>query len=261
MAHITIFTLYRIEAGELETCITITMSYFVYLTCEAVEASGVIGVVLLGLTLNMHRACFSASALHVSEQTWQFLSYVANALIFLTVGVILLKTHSGNDEMLFFLSSIPHLLLVYIILTIVRAIMILSVHFFLKQIAYGFTWKDSIVTIWSGLRGGVSLVLALTLFNSRIKEKYQAEIMLIHTIAIVFLTCTGKRFEKVIFVFVCIVDVRSQCTNHSEYYSYSSFGSNFGINQTNHVASDSRSENRTKSTDWIFEKKSHSSYC
>ncbi|CAF4447330.1 unnamed protein product, partial [Rotaria magnacalcarata] len=66
MAHITIFTLYRIEAGELEACITITMSYFVYLTCEAVEASGVIGVVLLGLTLNMNRSCFSVSAIHIS---------------------------------------------------------------------------------------------------------------------------------------------------------------------------------------------------
>lgn len=237
MAHITIFTLYRIEAGELETCITVTMSYFVYLTCEAVEASGVIGVVLLGLTLNIHRACFSASALHVSEQTWQFLSYVANSLIFLTVGVILLKTHSGNDEMLLFLSSIPHLLLIYIILTLVRAIMILSVHFFLKQIAYGFTWKDSIVTIWSGLRGGVSLVLALTLFNSRIKEKYQAEIMLIHTIAIVFLTCTGKDSRRQFLFLVCMF---SQCIDNSEYHSYSSFGSNIGINQTNDVSSNSR---------------------
>ncbi len=169
------------------------MSYFVYLTCEAVEASGVIGVVLLGLTLNINRACFSVSAIHISEQTWELLSYIANSLIFLTVGVILLKTHSRNDQMLLLLSSIPYLLLIYIILTLVRAIMILSVHYLLKQIAYGFTWTDSIVTIWSGLRGGVSLVLALTLFNSGIKEKYQAEIMLTHTTAIVFLTCTGKQ--------------------------------------------------------------------
>jgi len=193
MARIAIFTLYRIEAAELETCITITMSYFVYLTCEAVEASGVIGVVLLGLTLNMNRSCLSISAIHISEQTWELLSYIANSLIFLTVGVILLKTHNENDQMLLLLiSSFPHLLLIYIILTLVRAIMILSVHFLLKHIAYGFTWKDSIVTIWSGLRGGVSLILALTLFNSDIKNKYQAEILLIHTTAIVFLTCTGR---------------------------------------------------------------------
>ncbi|CAF1128219.1 unnamed protein product [Adineta steineri] len=190
MAHITIFALYRIEAGELETCITIAMSYFVYLTCEAIEASGVIGVVLLGLTLNMNRACFSVSAIEISEQTWELLAYVANSLIFITVGVILLKTYSGSDKMLSLLSSIPQLLLIYIILILVRAIMILCIHFLLKQIAYGFTWKDSIVTIWSGLRGGVSLVLALTLFNTKIKDKYQAEIMLIHTTAIVFLTCT-----------------------------------------------------------------------
>jgi len=194
MAYIAIFTLYRIEAAELETCITITLSYFVYLTCEAIEASGVIGVVFFGMTLNMNRDCFSVSAINLSEQTWKLLSYIANSLIFLTVGVILLKTHSENNQMLLLLiSSIPHLLLIYIILTLVRGIMILLLHFLLKQLAYGFTWKDSIVTIWSGLRGGVSLVLALTLFNSEIKEKYQAEIMLIHTTAIVFLTCTGKK--------------------------------------------------------------------
>ncbi|CAF4233985.1 unnamed protein product [Rotaria socialis] len=190
MAHITIFTLYRIEAGELEACITITMSYFVYLTCEAVEASGVIGVVLLGLTLNMNRSCFSVSAIHISKQTWELLAYIANSLIFITVGVILLKTYSESHKMLSLLSSIPQLLLIYIILILVRAIMILCIHFILKHIAYGFTWKDSIVTIWSGLRGGVSLVLALTLFNSKIKDKYQADTMLIHTTAIVFLTCT-----------------------------------------------------------------------
>ncbi|CAF0909257.1 unnamed protein product [Rotaria sordida] len=190
MAHITLFTLYRIEAGEYETCITITMSYFVYLTCEAVEASGVIGVVLLGLTLNMNRSCFSVSAIHISKQTWELLAYISNSLIFITVGVILLKTYSESHKMLSLLSSIPQLLLIYIILILVRGIMILSIHSILKHIAYGFTWKDSIVTIWSGLRGGVSLVLALTLFNSKIKDQYQAEIMLIHTTAIVFLTCT-----------------------------------------------------------------------
>ena len=192
MAHITIFTLYRIEAGELETCITITMSYFIYLTCEVVEASGVIGVVLFGLILNINRACLSVSAIHISKQTWELLAYVANSLIFITVGVILLKTYTGKQKMLLLLSSIPQLLLIYIILIIVRTIMIFSIHFILKHIAYGFTWQDSIVTIWSGLRGGVSLVLALTLFNSEIKDKYQAEIMLTHTIAIVFLTCTGQ---------------------------------------------------------------------
>lgn len=145
----------------------------------------------------MNRDCFSVSAINLSEQTWELLSYIANSLIFLTVGVILLKTHTENTQMLLLLiSSIPHLLLIYIILTLVRGIMILLLHFLLKQIAYGFTWKDSIVTIWSGLRGGVSLVLALTLFNSPIKEKYQAEIMLIHTTAIVILTCTGKKNEN-----------------------------------------------------------------
>jgi solute carrier family 9 (sodium/hydrogen exchanger), member 10/11 len=191
MARITILVLYRIEAGELETCLTITMSYFVYLTCEAIQASGVIGVVLLGLTLNMNRACFSVAAIHISEQTWQLLAYVANSLIFITVGVILLKTYSGSDKMLSLLHSVPQLLLIYMIIILVRALTALTVHYLMKHIAYGFTWQDSIVTIWSGLRGGVSLVLALTLFNSRIKDKYQAETMLIHTTAIVFLTSTG----------------------------------------------------------------------
>ena len=192
MARITILVLYRIEAGELETCLTITMSYFVYLTCEAIEASGVIGVVLLGLTLNMNRACFSVAAIHISEQTWQLLAYVANSLIFVTVGVILLKTYSGSDKMLSLLHSVPQLLLIYMIIILVRALTLLTLHYIMKHIAYGFTWQDSIVTIWSGLRGSVSLVLALTLFNSRIKEKYQAETMLIHTTAIVFLTSTGS---------------------------------------------------------------------
>ena len=192
MARITIVVLYRIEAAEYETCLTITVSYFVYLACESIEASGVIGVVVLGLTLNINRACFSVAAIHISEKTWQLLSYVANSLIFITVGVILLKTYSGTDKMISLLHSIPQLLLIYTILIVVRALMILSTHFILKYIAYGFTWKDSIITIWSGLRGGVSLVLALTLFNSGIKDKYQAETMLIHTTAIVFLTCTGK---------------------------------------------------------------------
>ena len=227
MARVTILVLYRIDAGELETCLTVTMSYFVYLTCEAVEASGVIGVVLLGLTLNMNRACFSVSAVHISEQTWQLLAYIANSLIFITVGVILLKSYSGSDRMLSLLRSIPQLLLIYIILILVRAVMILCLHFLLKHIAYGFTWKDSMVTIWSGLRGSVSLVLALTLFNSQIKDKYQAEIVLIHTTAIVFLTCTGSRPSREALVFpVC---GSSECPDHSEYCAHSSHGSNVGV--------------------------------
>jgi solute carrier family 9 (sodium/hydrogen exchanger), member 10/11 len=221
MARVTIVVLYRIEAGEFETCLTVVMSYVVYLTCEAIEASGVIGVVLLGLTLNMNRACLSVSAVHISEQTWQLLAYVANSLIFITVGVILLKTYSETDRMLSLVHSIPQLLLIYMILMLVRALMILIVHHLLKHIAYGFTWKDSIVTIWSGLRGSVSLVLALTLFNSHIKDKYQAEIMLIHTTAIVFLTCTGRLTRSLLSI-VFHDDLNfifnSQCSHYTSYH-------------------------------------------
>lgn len=252
MARISIFVLYRIEAGELETCLTIAMSYFVYLMCESIEASGVIGVVLLGLTLNMNRACFSVSAIDISERTWQLLSYIANALIFMTVGVILLKTHSGTEKLTSLLTSIPQLLLVYIILTVVRALMIFSVHFILKRIAYGFTWKDATITIWSGLRGGVSLVLALTLFNSPIKDQYQAETLLIHTIAIVFLTCTGKNSSKRSILATIDFSERFDDSGSDKTVRHES---TFRADRTNDKSGGPRSEKQTNRNDRTFEEK------
>ncbi|MDP9398809.1 MAG: sodium:proton antiporter [Actinomycetota bacterium] len=120
---------------------------------SGVMATAAAGMVLSGLAPS--RA--SAEVREMWEQTWEALDYVANALLFLLIGLVigpgLLLDHLG-----------PIALAAAIVLA-ARALAVIPIVWLLERVAHvpRVGSRNEAVLIWGGLRGGVALALALAL--------------------------------------------------------------------------------------------------
>ena len=91
------------------------------------------------------------------EQMWEALDYVANALLFLLIGLVI-----GPGLLREYLGPI---LLAAIAVLAARALAVVPLVWLLERLAHipRLGWRNEAVLIWGGLRGGVALALALAL--------------------------------------------------------------------------------------------------
>jgi CPA1 family monovalent cation:H+ antiporter len=120
---------------------------------SGVMASAAAGMVLAGLAPS--RA--SAEVREVWDQMWEALDYVANALLFLLIGLVigvdLLGEHAGA------------ILLAVVVVLLARAVAVLPIVWLFERLAHipRVGARNEAVLVWGGLRGGVALALALAL--------------------------------------------------------------------------------------------------
>ncbi len=120
---------------------------------SGVMATAAAGMVLAGLAPS--RA--TAEVRELLEQLWEALDYVANALLFLLIGLVI-----GPDAIVE--NIVPILVAVGLVLA-ARALAVVPIVFLLERLAHipRVGWRNESVLIWGGLRGGVALALALSL--------------------------------------------------------------------------------------------------
>ena len=120
---------------------------------SGVMATAAAGMVLAGLAPS--RA--SAEVREMWEQMWEALDYVANALLFLLIGLVI-----GPGLLREYLGPI---LLAAIAVLAARALAVVPLVWLLERLAHipRLGWRNEAVLIWGGLRGGVALALALAL--------------------------------------------------------------------------------------------------
>ena len=143
-----------------ETTLSIACAYLVYFVAEEMlHASGVVAVVVFGLMLaGKGRTGFSPEALGFLHHFWSILAHMANTLIFLVVGLLIVNRIELLD-----LNSWGLLLLLYLGLLLIRGFTILLLMPLLKRLGFGLGRDKALVLIWGGLRGAVALALALML--------------------------------------------------------------------------------------------------
>ncbi len=167
-----------------ETIVTIVTAYGSYLLADALHVSGIIAVVVAGLVIGSY-----GRSIGLSEQTretvdafWSVLGFLANALIFLLVGLELnpvkFLTFPGLNSLLVNAGLaicavlIARLLMVYLLPRAWTSRKVTSLPL----------WR--VTLFWSGLRGALSLALVLALPL----EVPQREILLISTYAVILFT-------------------------------------------------------------------------
>merc|ERR1719409_495619 len=79
-------------------------------------------------------------------------------------------------------------LVLWFLLTIVRSLTIFVLSPILRHIGYGLTLKEAIVMVWGGLRGAVSLSLALLVDMNHLIGDRTREMIFLQTTGIVTLT-------------------------------------------------------------------------
>ena len=142
----------RIDDYLIETTLTSVLAYSSYLIAEAIGVSGVLAVVAAGLVNgNIGPRGMSPTTRIVVYNFWEYAGFLANSFIFLLIGMqIRLPVLFRNWNLIVWA----------VIATLVaRAIGIYG----LSRLERGIPAKWQHVLYWGGLRGAISLALALSL--------------------------------------------------------------------------------------------------
>ncbi|VYS51781.1 unnamed protein product [Arabidopsis thaliana] len=177
----------------IEITLTIAVSYFAYYTAQ--EWAGASGVLTV-MTLGMFYAAFARTAFKGDSQKslhhfWEMVAYIANTLIFILSGVVIAEGILDSDKIAYQGNSWRFLFLLYVYIQLSRVVVVGVLYPLLCRFGYGLDWKESIILVWSGLRGAVALALSLSVKqssgNSHI-SKETGTLFLFFTGGIVFLT-------------------------------------------------------------------------
>ncbi|PDH42995.1 MAG: sodium:proton antiporter [Rhodothermaeota bacterium MED-G19] len=173
------------EHVELEVLITLSMVLLVSVIANKYHLSGPLGVVILGLYLNKHVKEDSGngqSELAMGDYVykfWHLLDETLNAILFILIGLeIILLYESFN--------------LIYLLLSIITIVMVVGARYIGVSIPVvilskfqKFEKNTAKIITWGGLRGGLSIALALNLPETMGDAK---SLILILTYAVVLFT-------------------------------------------------------------------------
>lgn len=174
-ARLVIWFITRINSEEMiQNSVIILSAYLVFILSQYyLGISGVIALVAFGLTV----AYVGKPRLKPQVNTfmgsfWELLTYIANTLIFIIVGVVI------AEKVDFSWSYCIILLLIYIALNIIRYIAIMILYPIMKRSGYGLNKKESIILTWGGLRGALGMTLALMVsYTPAIPEEIRSQVL------------------------------------------------------------------------------------
>ncbi len=153
------FILKNVDDHMIETSTTVALAFGAYVMAEEFTLSGILAVVAAGLVVgNIGLQSTSPTTKATLDNFWEFMAFIVNSLVFLVIG---LKIGASDLTSRIILPTILALIAVLISRVI---------------IVYGLTWLNNQfkrqnhislpyrhVMFWGGLRGAISLALALTL--------------------------------------------------------------------------------------------------
>lgn len=169
----------------LEITLTLLLAYAAMALAEgALHVSGVIAVVAAGLWLaGPGRMQVSPEVRRSMHHVWELLAYLANTLIFVLVGVLIaLNLHQASW------ADFGVILAAYVGLTVIRFAVTYAFRPLLGLVAEPVSLAEATVMAWSGLRGAVSLGLALLVYQAEAVPAALGEQVLLVTAGVVLLT-------------------------------------------------------------------------
>ncbi len=168
-----------------EITLTLVLAYASMIVAEGLlHVSGVMAVVTAGLWMSATgKRKISPEIQEFLHRFWQMLGYVANTLIFVLVGVVIgRELHSAT------LGDLALVGAVYAGVMVIRAVLTFAFRPLCDRLSEGMSHADSLVVVWGGLRGAVSLALALIVAqNPAVPAELRHQILLA-TAGVVLLT-------------------------------------------------------------------------
>ena len=167
---------------------TVLCAYVCYLLSSSyIGSSAVLSLVVFGIFMGRWRnASLSPPVHHALHHIWAWLVYVANTLLFLLSGVIVCRGFFLSPQVS--ASDFGYSVLLYLILQLTRCVGVAILAPVSRWCGYSMTWREAVMMSWSGLRGTISLMLALLTALELGLEEETTKKMLFHTAGIVLLT-------------------------------------------------------------------------
>jgi CPA1 family monovalent cation:H+ antiporter len=162
--YIAYRALKSIDEHNLEVLITLALVMVVYGVAAALHLSGPIAVVVAGLLIGNKgtRLAMSDKTRDHVQKFWSLLDEILNSALFLLIGFeVFALSISGN---------VVALMIIAIPLTLAARFISVATPLTLLSLKHDFTKGAIPVLTWGGLRGGISVALALSLPESAFKE-------------------------------------------------------------------------------------------
>ena len=177
------------EYVELEVLITLSLVLLLPIISHYFHFSAVLGIVVMGLFLNQNidtdnrQEGLQRAMGDYVYKFWHLLDETLNAILFILIGLEIIIVAEG-----FKFSYLIVSLITILVVVIARWIGV-SVPVAILSIWKKFEKKTALIITWGGLRGGLSVALALNLPDSMGSGK---SLILILTYAVVLFTILGQ---------------------------------------------------------------------
>lgn len=157
--------------NELPIIMSLILAYIAYSFAESLGASGVLSVVAAGLFHTRTERTITARTRLAERASWNTYIFFLNGVIFIVIGLqfpaYMETVKSIPTSQLIYLSVLTIVLLLMFRFFWVSILMLLSQLFARYRLstknATIYNWKDAIISSFSGMRGLVSLALAIAL--------------------------------------------------------------------------------------------------
>lgn len=160
-----------------------------YSISSALHVSGAIAMVVSGLIIgnSLHHHKITDSLRNHMNIFWKILDEIFNAVLFVLIGLEVIALEFKLNNLLLGLAAI-------VIVLVSRYITILLSNLILKK-SHRANNKERSILVWAGLRGGISIALALTLPESEVREVILAATYVVVVFSIIV---QGLTIEKVV---------------------------------------------------------------
>ena len=185
------------EYMELEVLITISLVLLLPVICHYFHFSAVLGIVVMGLFLNQNiDADKKADGVQKAMgdyvyKFWHLLDETLNAVLFILIGLEIITVFES------FRLNYVLISLIVIVLVVGSRWIGVSIPIFFLSMFKTFEKKTAIIITWGGLRGGLSVALALNLPDS-IGEGKTLILFLTYVIVLFTILVQGLTLKKIV---------------------------------------------------------------
>ena len=185
------------EYMELEVLITISLVLLLPVICHYFHFSAVLGIVVMGLFLNQNiDADKKADGVQKAMgdyvyKFWHLLDETLNAVLFILIGLEIITVFES------FRLNYVLISLIVIVLVVGSRWIGVSIPIFFLSMFKSFEKKTAIIITWGGLRGGLSVALALNLPDS-IGEGKALILFLTYVIVLFTILVQGLTLKKIV---------------------------------------------------------------
>jgi len=147
----------RLNEPVIEITLTVIAAYGSFILAEQFRVSGVLATVTAGMLCGSYgapRGMSPATRIAV-ESFWGYFAYALNSIVFLLIGLQVRVTS--------LIESWEPIAVAYVVMTLARTIVVFLVTGLLRRTRERVPWSWGLILTWGGLRGALSMVLALAL--------------------------------------------------------------------------------------------------